>query len=424
MTRNKNTHEQCIVIGAGIIGVVTAYRLLQNGFSVTLIDKTEPGPKSGQCCSYGNAGHFAPEQIFPLPSPSLRRQIPAMMLNPDSPLTVRPSHYLPFLPWAISFLWHCRKAPFDRGTAALKDLNRLALADWKVLLKDTGQEKYLKTQGTLEVFKTPKGRARGMIIRDNLARHGIASRLLSPTELKDRVPAISPDQQGALFYPDGGHCINPFGLLQNIYDKFRKKGGKFLSGEALAIQKISSTETRVNMAGNSLTATNVFICAGLESKSLVNSLGYHVPLTAERGYHIMLPRPGIDLDYALTYHERKFIITPMEDGIRLAGTVEFAHKDSPPNYDRARMLKKFSREILPNLSDHSSDQWMGCRPTLPDYLPIIDHQDNIYFAFGHNHLGLTQAATTAKILTNMMPGQSTKTQPSTTLPNPFRINRF
>lgn len=420
MTQNTNKKEQCIVIGAGIIGVVTAYTLVKRGFSVTLIDKEEPG----RGCSYGNAGHFAAEQIFPLPCPSLLAQIPAMMLNPDSPLTVRPSHLLSFLPWALRFLWHCRKAPFDRGTAALKVLNRSALEDWQALLTETGQEKYLSAKGTLEVFKTTQGRRQGRVTRDRLARHDVTSRLISDRELTDLVPDITPDQQGALFFPDSGHCLNPFGLVQAIYDKFCQGGGAFLSGEALAIQKISSTEVRVNMAGHSLAAENVFICAGLDSKSLVKSLGHRIPLTAERGYHIMLPRPEIDLDYALTYHERKFIITPMEDGIRLAGTVEFAAKDSPPNYARARMLKKFAREILPDLSDHSSDEWMGCRPTLPDYLPVIDRRQNIYFAFGHNHLGLTQAATTAKILLNMMPGPAAQTRPLSPQPNPFRLSRF
>tara|TARA_B100001939_G_scaffold317740_1_gene304603 strand:+ start:3663 stop:4922 length:1260 start_codon:yes stop_codon:yes gene_type:complete len=418
--QEKKQKEDCVVIGAGIIGTVLAYELRREGRSVTLMDKADPG----MGCSYGNAGHFATEQVFPMPNPALLTQIPGMLLRRDSPLILKPSNLMAFLPWAAKFLWHCRPATFEAGTAALKRLNRTALEDWKALLKETGLEKYLVHRGTLEVFKTARGRAHGAAALESFQQHGVPVRLLSGAEARDRVPALTPDQHGALYFPDTAHCLDPYGLTQALYEKFRNLGGRFLQAEVRAIEKASPEEACLTTPEGDLAARHVFLCAGLNSRPLAAALGYAVPLTAERGYHLMLPRPALKLDYPLTYHERKFVITPMANGIRLAGTVEFARESDPPTLGRARMLNRFAREILPNLDAQDATEWVGCRPTLPDYLPVIDRRDNIFFAFGHSHLGLTQAATTAKLVTDMLLDDSAAAPVGEHEHNPFRITRF
>ena len=415
-----NKKVECVVIGGGIIGVTIAYELLRQGRSVTLIDKDQPG----KGCSYGNAGHFAAEQIFPMPSPSLIKTVPSMLLNPDSPLTLKASYFLSFIPWGLRFLWNCRRKAFDRGTCALKFLNKTALQDWTELLEDSNLQKHLTKKGTIEVFKTQKGRNSGLKSVPNFVKHDISVQILSAADLKEKIPSITDNQYGGLFFPHSGHSINPYGIVRDLHESFLKQGGKFLLEKVENIKIISAEQSEIIFKTGSLIAKNIFICSGYESRKIIKMLGYIVPMTAERGYHVMLEKPNIPLEYALTYHERKFIITPMEQGIRLAGTVEFSHADDKPNYHRARMLVKFSKEILPNISQEGSQEWMGSRPTLPDYLPILDKVDNVYFAFGHNHLGLTQAASTAKIMVKMMTDQTASFLHIQQGKNPFRLGRF
>ena len=414
-----NEIENCVIIGAGVIGVLTAYRLQSSGRNVILIDRDEPA----MGCSYGNCGLLATDEIFPMPSPSLISQIPGMLLNPNGPLVIKPSFFFPFLPWAFKFLWNCRQSKHDEGMTALKNLNRHALKDWEDILKETSAERFLNTNGNLHVYKSAKGLSEGKNDIKSLQKHNIPAEIISSKRLKELVPAISDDQHGAMHYLGAARSLEPYGMVKAVFDVFMKNGGTFIRGDVRAIEK-REDGTTVIYDDQRIKADKLVIACGYKSEKFANQVGLNAPLTAERGYHIMIPQPGVQTDYALTHHERRFVITPMDHGIRLAGTVEFARGDDKPTLKRARMLVDFAKELLPDLSSDAKDEWMGCRPTLPDYLPVIDGVDNVYFAFGHNHLGLTQAATTAKAINQMMAGETPSFIRETNHRNPFSINRF
>lgn len=414
-----NEKENCVVLGAGVIGVLTAFRLQSSGINVTLVDRDEPS----MGCSYGNCGLLATDEIFPMPSPSLILQIPGMLLNPNGPLVIKPSFFLPFLPWAFKFLWNCRRSKHNEGMIALKNLNKTALSDWREILKETSSERFLNTNGNLHVYKSEKGLSEGRDDLETLKKHDIPAELISNGKLKEMVPGITDEQYGAMHYLDTGRSLEPYGMVKAIFDKFMNNGGTFLKADIKAIEKQEDHVTLL-FDDQRLKAEKIVIACGYKSEKFANQVGLNAPLTAERGYHIMIPEPGISTEYALTHHERRFVITPMDHGIRLAGTVEFARGEDKPTLKRARMLVNFAQELLPGLSSDAKNEWVGSRPTLPDYLPVIDKVDNIYFAFGHNHLGLTQAATTAKAINQMMGGETPSFIRETNHRNPFSINRF
>ncbi|MCC3862421.1 FAD-binding oxidoreductase [Emcibacteraceae bacterium Y4] len=412
---NKNTKD-CVVIGAGVIGVVTAFQLLKSGKKVTLIDKGEPAME----CSYGNCALFATDEIFPTPSLSIIPKIPGMLFNSESPLVIKPDYMLSFIPWGLRFLWACRPSKNKSGVEALKNLNKNALADWQDVMKSANADRFLRQNGNLHVFKTARGHEEGKELLESLNTHDIRARMVNAQELKEMVPDISDDQHGAVQFLDTGHSIEPHGLVRAVFDQFIADGGTFIKEQVHTLKK---TETGVDISygENTLHAEKLVIAAGYKSAELTAQLGYKVPLTAERGYHLMLPKHK-NLEYALTHHERHFVITPLENGLRLAGTAEFAKNSENPTMDRARMLTKFATELLPDLSSEIESEWMGCRPTLPDYLPVIDQKENVFFAFGHSHLGLTQAASTANIIRDMVANKETETIKTNN--RSFSIDRF
>jgi D-amino-acid dehydrogenase len=173
-------------------------------------------------------------------------------------------------------------------------------------LKDEDLEEYFIHQRTIEVFKTAKGRAYGQKMLPHYTAHDIPVQLLSKEELKSKIPALIPDQHGGLFFPHTGHCIDTFGITQDLYKKFTRLGGSYIKSEVQSLDKVSDPLTKIILQDRNLTAQHVFVCAGGASHKICRSIGYNVPLVAERGYHIMISRPQISLKYAITYHERNF----------------------------------------------------------------------------------------------------------------------
>ncbi len=403
------------IIGAGIIGVAIAYRLTSAGHKVTLIDRDAPGMGA----SFGNAGHFATEQVFPLASPDVLGNIPQMMFDRRGPLVLKPAHMLRFLPWGLRFLWASRKSAFQRGIRATKSLNDGALAHWRELLSETGLSDLGRTRGSLEIFQTGSAFRQAAALAERFIRHGVRTEILNARQVRERVPALTGDLAGALFFPDTGHTVNPHRLVTAIFDQALAKGLCFIQDDITALDHKAGRGVVMRGGKGIYETEKLVLSSGVLSRDLLKSLGLSAPLEAERGYHYMLPRPGIAVDLPLTFHERKFILTPMEHGIRLAGTVEFAGVKAPPTPNRARMLFDFARQSFPELDDRAAEEWMGFRPTLPDYLPVIDRRDNIVFAFGHQHLGLTQAAITARLVQEMISGAA----PAIDL-SPFRLDRF
>lgn len=417
--------SEVIVVGAGVIGAACAFRLAQAGRKVMLLDADQVGMGA----SFGNAGHIATEQLFPLASAEVIRSSWRYLLKADSPLRLRVGYLLPILPWLARFVWAARTPAFARGVAALLALQQSARADLAQLLGDAQLAALLHLDGHLEVWESAAGRHSALTQARRLRPYGIESLPVTADVLRQRVPALSARVQGGVHYMDSGHVDDPHAVCTGLAQGVQRLGGLVRQGRVERLQADASQRITLTLQdGSTLRAQRVLVCAGAWSKPLAASLGYRVPLDTERGYHLTLPYAdaGTAARSALTRpiasSERKVIMTPMAMGLRITGTVEFGGLHLPPDPRRYELLRQHLQALLPGTDTAAASTWMGFRPSLPDHLPVLGvapRHDNVFFAFGHQHLGLTLAGVTARILGEVMLGRRSPVDLA-----PYSIGRF
>ena len=406
-----------IVVGAGIIGVACALQLARQGRQVLVVDPQEPGMGA----SYGNAGHLATEQVFPIADLSILKRLPGMLLDPMGPLRLD-WKYLPHaLPWFVRLLLNLRPANYQRTVAGIRALNEGSLGAWQRLLHSIGRSELLREDGSLLVFERADSREALNALQQRMQQQQVPVAFWSGDAIRGAVPQLSDNIQGGLFFPGTGHFLDPYHVVCELVRAARASGVQFLKRQVLD-GRVDAQGTSLSTDQEPLSARQVLIACGAHSAKLTAALtGKKVPLDTERGYHLMLPNEHHRLPFAVTSLERKFIMTPMTDGLRLAGTVEFAGLDRPANMERAWQLHRLSKGLFrEDLSAEGATPWMGFRPSLPDSLPVIDRvcDGKVLLAFGHQHLGLTQAAVTAEWVGELARGGQA---PSLA---PYRLDRF
>ena len=393
-----------VVVGAGIIGVACALQLARQGRRVVVVDAQAPGMGA----SYGNAGHLATEQVFPIADLSILKRLPAMLLDPMGPLRLDWTYLPRALPWFIRLLLNLRPARYQRTVAGLRALNEGSLGAWQRLLQSIGQAPLLREDGSLLVYERAESRAALDAVQQRLRQQGVAVDFWSGDAVRKAAPQLSDAIQGGLFFPATGHFLDPYTVVGELVNAAKAEGVQFLQQRVLD-GRVEGSGVSLTTDQGVLTAQQVLIAGGAHSAKLTAALtGKQVPLDPERGYHLMLPQEQQRLPFAVTSLERKFIMTPMTGGLRLAGTVEFAGLDRPANMQRAWQLHRLSKGLFRHeLSDSEATPWMGFRPSLPDSLPIIDRvcEGKVLLAFGHQHLGLTQAAVTAERVGQLAAGE-------------------
>lgn len=414
---NARPHD-IIVVGAGIIGLACAFRLQREGSCVLLIDRDAPGMGA----SFGNAGHIATEQVFPLASPAVIRGALGYLFDADSPLRIDPRYLLPILPWLARFTWTARPSAFARGTAALASLQATAAADFADLLRDARAESMLHMGGHLVVVETTASIAAARHEQTQLARHDIATTWLDPAEVKRLAPDIAPPLAGAVHFPGSGHVDDPHAVCKALFDAFRAAGGGFAQEAVTRLAPQAAGFTLTTATGRSLSAPRVLLAAGAWSKPLAEQCGYKVPLETERGYHVTLAGTAPQFAMPVASLERKIIMTPMTVGLRMTGTVEFGGLNLPPDPRRFTLLRRHLKALLPHSDPDAASTWMGFRPSLPDHLPMLGRAPRhagLFFAFGHQHLGLTLAGVTARIIAGACAGRDDELPMA-----PFAADRF
>lgn len=420
MLAKKHAKEKHIaVVGGGIIGLCTGLKLQLEGHHVTIFDPEGAGGK----CSKGNAGHFATEQIFPLSNPGLIPQLPKMLLSPMSPVSVRFRDLPQTAGWMFRFLSKARKKPTEHAMTALTALNHQAMESWEKLLGAVGLTQLISSQGSLLVFEDIKLFEQYQTTLQALTQSGVKWEAWSQEKLSQKIPNLSSLVKCGVFFPDTSHTVEPYEMCLEIKSSFLCCGGEWREEEVNHVES-SAEQCVVHTAQEVYHFDKVVMATGAQSVELIKKItNIKVPLQAERGYHLMVNLQQDILPFPISSADRKFIMTPMKYGLRLAGTVEYAALDSPANMRRASMLKHLANGLLkqPILDDDIGDKWMGNRPSLPDSLPVIDQNDegNILFAFGHQHLGLTQAAITADLVSQMVKGEKTQLDLS-----PYCLTRF
>jgi D-amino-acid dehydrogenase len=412
----SNIMKNASVIGAGIIGLATALSLQESGREVTLIDRLSPGEGT----SSGNAGIISTGSVHPESLPGIWKEIPNMTLNSLAPLRLRPAYFWRSLPWLLRFLRNANERTAERASIAISALSKPALEYYAPLLERAGAEQLVQQHGTLYVYETAAQFAQAKKDCSYRDRRGINYRLLDSAALHELEPSLKAGLAGGILTPDSAHTVSPIGLSKKFFALFQRRGGRFIQSEVDGFD-IEKDRVVAIRSEQKVQTDEVFVTAGAYSGSLARQLGSVVPLDTERGYHLMLPDSGIQLHHNIIFPARGFAATSMEDGLRLAGTVEFAGLKAAPDYSRARRLAKSAAAVLPNVQTDNGKPWMGFRPSVPDSIPVISaspHFQNAYFGFGHGHLGLTQAAITGAILVALANGEEPPVASE-----PYRIDR-
>jgi glycine/D-amino acid oxidase-like deaminating enzyme len=401
-----------------VVGLACAFRVAREGRRVILVDRDEPGRGT----SFGNAGHIATEQVFPLASPAVVRGAMRYLLDRESPLRIRPAYALRILPWLARFAWAARRAGFERGVAAISSLQATAAADLEQMLADAGARELLHLDGHLVLVESAASLAPARAEAALMAAHGIPADWIAPGEVKALAPEIAVPLEGAWRFHATGHVEDPYAVSRALERALRAAGGEVMRAEVTAIESERQGFTVRVRDGGRIEGRQVVLACGAFSRQLAAGLGYDVPLDTERGYHVTLPGAFPKFRIPVASFDRKVIMTPMSAGLRMTGTVELGGLELAPDPNRWTMLERHLRALVPSLPREGLTTWMGYRPSLPDHLPVLGRAPDgreLYFAFGHQHLGLTLSGVTARIIADVTAGR----EPGVDL-SPFRADRF
>jgi D-amino-acid dehydrogenase len=291
------------------------------------------------------------------------------------------------------------------------------------MLAAAGASDMLRSDGVLHLYESEAELAASQPGWQARADHGIAfTHLHGPQAIAELQPGLSPTLVAATFLPAWKTVTDPLLLTLALARRFNELGGRLRRGEALALEP-AADGVAVPLAGaQRITAQRVVVAAGAWSHRLARTLGERIPLETERGYNTTLPVAAFDLKRQLTFGGHGFVVTPLSCGVRVGGAVELAGLDAPPNFQRSEIMLTKAKRFMPGLATEGGTQWMGFRPSLPDTLPAIGaaaRDERVTYAFGHGHLGLTQAAATARLVADLLAGR-----PSAIDLSPFRPQRF
>jgi D-amino-acid dehydrogenase len=416
--RGCTPQRKAVVIGAGIVGISTALYLQRDGIHVTLIDPAAPAEAGA---SFGNAGLIATHIVQPLATASILPKLPTMLRDEMAPLAIR-WRYLPTVaPWLLRLLRATTPSEVERITAALASELRFAEEAYRPLLDDAANPLFHR-KGILVVYPDEQYLASNEPVLDLQRRNGVKFDKLGGNAIGSIAPDLSSNYRVGIHYHEAGHVSDPHVFAKTLFAQFTRIGGELKTAEASGFVFKGNRATGVRTTAGTEEADIFVVAAGIWSKSLALQLGSRLPLESERGYHVTLPEPGINLEMPMIVGDIRFAVTPMLSGLRLAGTIEFAGLKAAPNPRRHEALIHNARRVFPGLKTEQQTRWMGHRPSLPDSLPVVGpspQYSNVFFNFGHGHLGLTTAAVTGRAIADMIAGRQPVFDAT-----PFRANRF
>lgn len=394
------------VIGAGVVGLSTALYLRRSGRDVTIID---PLPPPGGA-SYGNAGMISADTSVPIALPGMLRKVPSWLTDPLGPLAVRPSYFPKALPWLMRWIAASRMPRVLEISDAMRALHKDAFLCWKELLGPQNFADLVRPAGQVHVWETGAETPGAALERQLRERQGIASQALTSDDLRQMFPGISTAVRRGVLVPGNGYTVSPQRIVQTLHRLFLEAGGRLVPENVMKImpREDGGYDLMTNVGFH--TAQQIVVAAGAWSVRLLKPLGVSVPLETERGYHVMLPTPNVSLTTTLSNKSRSFGVTPMEQGLRVAGTVEIAGLDAPPDERRAKALLANVRTMFPDVNTDGHRFWMGFRPSTPDSLPIVGEvagRPGLFLAVGHGHFGMTGGPPSGRLLSQLINHQPT-----------------
>lgn len=409
------------VIGAGIVGAAVALALTADGHKVTLIDHLEVGAGT----SFGNAGGIVTGAVTPIATPAIVRAMPTFLFARNGAVVVRSRHFVRAVPWLVRFIEASRPTRVAAISGALAPLVSQAMVAHRALTELSHASALIRPVGWLKAYGTAAGFARSVFERELMTKHNVNFSVLNADEVADLEPNL--DRRflsRGVFQPDSGFVNFPMALAQAYFECATQGGAKFLQAEVRHIRPVEG-------GGISLMADRciqhfdaVVVAAGAWSKQFAKQVGDDVCLDTERGYHISFGMSGAQLLHRpVLFPEHQFALSPMQDGICLCSGDELAGLKAAPDFRRIRALIPKAHKVLPGIEGNSIHrEWIGFRPSTPDSLPVIGRSPrcrDVFYAFGHGHLGLTLSAITAQLIAGIISGRSNPMDIA-----PYRIGRF
>ncbi|HWT39619.1 MAG TPA: FAD-dependent oxidoreductase [Paraburkholderia sp.] len=388
------------IVGAGFIGLASAGWLMRDGHRVTLFDPS--GVAQG--ASFGNAGTFAPYGCIPVNNPSVFRDLPRFLLSSESPFRLRWSYLPQVLPWLARFMVSSTRRRYEASAGALAALLAQAQAGYAPLLEDPALAKYVRQRECLYLYSSgasfDASRA-SLNLREQL---GVSFDLLSGADVRALEPSLAPIFERGVLFSDSWHFSDPQGFLLSLHDLLAARG---LELERKAVSGLAPAAQGVTLAtddGARRRFDHVVVATGARSAKFAAQCGDRVPLDTERGYHVRYRGATQLISRPVGWAERGFYMTPMDDGVRVAGTVELGGFSDERNRSLLDLLTFSSKRALPALQQPDSS-WLGFRPTLPDGVPVLGRasaSERVIYAFGHQHLGLTLAGVSGRIVADLV----------------------
>jgi D-amino-acid dehydrogenase len=392
------------VIGAGIVGTSIALALRKRGADVTLIDRDEPG----RGCSYGNSGAISPGSVAPLAMPGVLASVPGMLLDGESPLYL-PLRYLPrALPWLLRFVASARPAAVEVSARKLAQLHAGAIEAHEAMARELGVPELFLRRGHLHLYPDAQALAKdagGWRMRQ---AYGFQVERLDRAGIESLEPGVSPRYQVGMYLADHATILNPFRYVQAMARAYTAAGGQLARSQVHALTR-EGAGWRIGAAGEAdgRQVDHAVVAAGAWSRALLAPLGIRLALESQRGYHLQFQGAQGVVSRTVVLADRKVFVTPMEEGLRVGGTVEIAGLEAPPDERRAAVLGRIARENFRGLESLPTRTWMGHRPCMPDSVPVVgpaDGQPGLWLATGHGHLGLTDSLNTARRIADALLG--------------------
>ena len=407
-----------VVIGAGIVGVSTAIWLQRSGFKVTIID--QKGPATG--ASHGNAGILAASSIIPVPNPSLIKKLPFYLLSKDSPVFFKMSYLPKMFPFLISYLSKSNLREVNKYAERMTPLIFDTVCQHKSLAKGTGAEKFISYQDYCFGYETEENFLNDKKVWKLRQKHGLPFEVVNGNEFSNFDPFYKDLFDVIVKCKNHGKINDPGLYVKTLCDHFLSQGGELIISKVNDISSKNLNDVIVKIESDSLIANKIIVATGAWSKKILKKFKIKMPLESERGYHVEYVEPNFYPKVPMMLTSKKFVITPMDGRIRVAGLVEFAGLKTLKRKPPLNLLKNKIKDLFPNLKCKEKIEWLGHRPALVDSLPMLGYLDKnkqILVAFGHQHLGLTAGAKTGRIVSDLIIGNDIKLKISNYRPNRF-----
>src|SRR5262245_28140663 len=410
--------KKVTVIGAGIVGIATASYLRRDGHDVAVVTAHAPG----EYCSFGNAGMLNNAGCLPQCMPGVLWKVPGYLTDPLRPLVVRWPPLPKALPWMLRFLRNATRAQAEYASKALYSLIRDTVPAYEDLVLRAHCSELVRRSGYLVAYESERSYRDDALAWKLRRERGGNFEDGGAGGIPELVPQLGPDYVRGVHVKDQGYVTNPERLVKALATQFQKEGGTILQRKVLGVETGNGNVKVLVTTTGRMPVEKVVVCAGVHSGEIAAMLGESVPIEAERGYHMTYSDPGLRIPMPVHVSEAKVFVTPMEMGVRVAGQAEFSGIYTEPNYQRAEVLETHMKRMFRSVRTVDSTRWMGRRPSMPDSLPVISpsaKHRNVFYAFGHGHLGLCRGAPTGRLVADLVAGR----RPAIDL-TPFRVDRF